>query len=118
MVNLNDEFSFENYIKTFRENLASQIYEDLKVFQKYQVNDIVRKIFPDENFFAYKFSQKSKKEKLAQENTELKRINTQASQHGSHLFINHHEAVLKPIQLENDSKNHFVKNIVEMINFF
>ena len=60
--------------------------------------EIVDRIFPAENFFAFKFCpNKNKKEKFALENTELKRINIQATQHGSHKLINHHEAVMKPI---------------------
>ena len=56
----------------------------------------MEKILPDENFFAYKFNP-SCKDKHLKELNELKRINIQASQHGSHKFINNFEALLKPV---------------------
>ena len=60
------------------------------------MNNIAEKILPDENFFAYKFNP-SCKDKHLKELNELKRINIQASQHGSHKFINNFEALLKPV---------------------
>lgn len=42
--------------------------------------EIVNRIFPDDNFYAFKFCpNKNQKEKFAFENTELKRINIQAT---------------------------------------
>ena len=50
---------------------------------------IVDKLFPDENFYAFKlFTKKSEEKKIEKELTEISRINKQSINHGSYQIIN------------------------------
>lgn len=50
---------------------------------------IIENLFPDENFFTFKYSTiASEKKKLNKELSEIKRINDQAINHGNYIFVN------------------------------
>ena len=80
--------------------------------------EIIDNLFPDENFFTFKFSTiASEKKKMSKELTEIKRINDQAINHGNYIFVNTNEALFMPIINANDSRDLIIKSIFEMINY-
>jgi hypothetical protein len=66
--------------------------------------DIVKKILPDKNFFAFKLFPKDEKEKNEKEMEELQRLNKMAIDHGSYRNCNKKLAFLLPIVLSNDCR--------------
>jgi histidinol-phosphate/aromatic aminotransferase/cobyric acid decarboxylase-like protein len=84
----------------------------------YDAKKIIDRLFPDENFFTFKYSTiASEKKKMSKELTEIKRINDQAINHGNYIFVNTNEALFMPIINANDSRDLIIKSIFELINY-
>ena len=71
---------------------------------------IVDEIFPNENFFSFKFiKEKDNPVKFKKEFSEIQRIHQQSVNHGSYYFYNQKEALLVPILMSKDCKDQIVK---------
>jgi hypothetical protein len=69
--------------------LINQIKEDQLTVSDFEVEGIIKKLFPDENFFTFKYSSSpSEKKKMIFELSEMSRINAQAINHGNLIFKN------------------------------
>ena len=84
----------------------------------YDVKYIINQLFPDDNFFTFKYSSSpSERKKMILEMSEINRINNQAINHGNYIFKNEDEALFMPIINANDSRDLIIKQIFEMINY-
>ena len=72
---------------------------------------IVNKLFPDDNFISFKNASHFTKEQMTTEMTEIIRICTTVTEHGSYNITNDQEAFFQPIVITNDCRDEIIRNL-------
>ena len=114
------ECTLEAYIKEFKANLVDCLAEDQNMQEeanKYRLVQIVQKLFPDENFFAFKTSDAFSKERVQQERTEISRlIALVADKKISYRMSNEGQSYLQPVLISNDCRDEMINNLEKTLS--